>query len=101
MSAHDDFMDMRDAYRRYEKTYEAWGRAVDGKLVLDEQGKVVGLTEPSPQSVALCQATRMYKALDYVIQCAQEAKKGMERRGWPKPGERKRRKKAKPERRFV
>lgn len=101
MSAHDDFMDMRDAYRRYEKAYEAWGRAVDGKLIEDENGKLLGLTDPSSQSVQLCQATRMYKALDYVIQCAREAKDGMKRRGWPEPGTKRRHRKAKAERRFV
>lgn len=74
MSMHDNFLDVRDAWRAYNKAYGRWGKAVDGTLPN---------LKPAPEAEQVEAALAMAETLHYIESMASNALKDMKRYGWP------------------
>jgi hypothetical protein len=78
MSMHDDYMDLDDAWKEYDRAYTLWGQAVDGT-------KDNGF-KSAPPGVCRRRALRMSRALQRLNEAAKAALEGMASHGWPTVG---------------
>lgn len=86
MSAHDDYFDVEDAFKRYDRAYVSWGRAADSDERSSPDPKVRAAAEHKAQR----RARTYVAACAYLAQQAAKAAKSMGRRGWESRTERKR-----------
>lgn len=74
MSMHDLYLDVRGAWRAYDKAYGRWGKAVDGTLPE---------LKPATEAKQIETALAMAEALRDLESMARAARKDMKDYGWP------------------
>lgn len=90
VSDHDDYMDVRAAWERYDRAYTSWGVANDGRVLNPKDDvKLWRFGSPATEPLRKAAATRMAKAAEELADAAKSVIDTLKRMGWKKPKSRK------------